>query len=308
MPSGFHNTSLHLTNEQIAAKICTPLKPIRSYSSIALTVLSFVLAGIAILPLFSLLWTILSKGIPLLSWESFTSLPAPVGQEGVANGFANAIVGTLTMVFMATLISVPVGICTAIYIAEFTPTTAASSISSIVRFTMQVLSGVPSIVVGVFAYAVIVLTFKGFSAIAGSIALTIVMLPIISLTTEGALKLVPISLRLASSGLGASRFQTIARIVLPTALPSITTGILLAISRAAGETAPLIFTALFSQNWAQGLDKPTPSLSVMIYNYSSSPFIEQNKLSWAACVVLVVLVLVSSVLSRLATQRRIKLR
>jgi phosphate transport system permease protein len=256
-------------------------------------------------PLGAVLVEILKQGLPNLRWEVLVSLPAPIGMEGVSNGFGNAILGTFIMVGLAALVSVPVGMLAAIFLSEFGQKAA---VTETLRFIVTVLSGVPSIVVGVFAYGVIVFTTKQFSAIAGSFALAVVMLPIIILSTEEALKLVPISQRLASSALGANRLQTTLRVVVTSALPGITTGILLAIARAAGETAPLIFTALFSQNWPdplpEGLFSPMPSMSVLIYNYANSPYIEQNQMAWTASLVLVGLVLITSILSRLVTRQR----
>ncbi|KGF72178.1 phosphate ABC transporter permease [Neosynechococcus sphagnicola sy1] len=289
----------------MALELTSALPPRRMLFSVIMTWVAFALSFIALLPLFSILVTILMEGLPTLTWSVFTHIPAPVGMEGVPDGFANAILGTITMVAIASAISIPIGLFTAIFLCEFSQ---GSAIANVTRFIVQVLSGVPSIVVGVFAYALIVLNTGGFSAIAGSFALAFVMLPIIVLTTEEALKLVPVNQRLASSGLGATRFQTTFRVVVMGALPAITTGVLLAVARASGETAPLVFTALFSQNWAQGLKEPTASLSVLIYNYASSPFVQQNKMAWTASVVLVVLVLIASVLSRLATRRRLNLR
>lgn len=283
----------------------SPLPLIRRLFSVGMTTLAFGLAAIALLPLGAILIEILKQGLPNLSGEVFVSLPAPIGMEGVDNGFGNAILGTLIMVGLASLISVPVGMLAAIFLSEFRQKAA---LTDTIRFIVTVLSGVPSIVVGVFAYGVIVFTSKQFSAIAGSFALAVVMLPIVVLSTEEALKLVPISQRLASSALGASRLQTTLRVVVAAALPGITTGILLAIARAAGETAPLIFTALFSQNWPDplpgGLFSPMPSMSVLIYNYANSPYIEQNQMAWTASLVLVGLVLVTSVISRLVTRQR----
>jgi phosphate transport system permease protein len=282
------------------------MAPARMIFSYLMTGLAFILSAIALLPLFSILAKILIEGLPNFSWDVFTALPAPVGMEGVIDGFGNAIVGTLVMVALASVVSIPIGVLTAIFLSEFS--SKGSFTSNALRFIVQVMSGVPSIVVGVFAYALIVVNTKSFSAIAGGLALAVVMLPIIVLTTEEALKLVPVSQRLASAGLGATRFQTIFRVVVASAIPGITTGVLLAVARAAGETAPLIFTALFSLNWPEGLTEPTPSLSVLIYNYASSAFVQQNKMAWTASVVLVTLVLIANILSRLATRQRLKLR
>ncbi|UBF27273.1 phosphate ABC transporter permease PstA [Kovacikia minuta CCNUW1] len=283
--------------------LISPLPLGRSLFSAGMTAIAFLLTGLALLPLLAILAKILIEGVPHLSWEVFTSLPAPVGSQGEPNGFANAILGTLIMVGIGAVLSIPIGVLTAIYLAEFGK---GKPIASILRFMVTILSGVPSIVVGVFAYGVIVLTFKGFSALAGGFALAIVMLPVVTLATEEALKLVPTPQRLASAALGANPLQTTFRIVVATALPGITTGVLLAVARAAGETAPLIFTALFTQNWPEGLLKPAPSLSVLIYNYANSAFVEQNQMAWSASAILVGMVLLFNILSRLVINRRLE--
>lgn len=277
----------------------------RMVFSQGMTAIALVLTTLALLPLLSVLIEILRQGLPTLKWEVLTSLPAPVGSVGVPNGFANAIVGTLTMVGLGSLISIPIGILAAIFLAEFGKQTA---IARTLRFVVTILSGIPSIVVGVFAYGVIVLAARSFSALAGGFALAVIMLPIVILSTEEALKLVPVPQRLASAALGSTHLQTTFRIVVVAALPGITTGILLAIARAAGETAPLIFTALFTQNWSEGLLKPTPSLSVLIYNYANSAYAEQNQLAWSASVILVGMVLLISLISRFVTRNRLKSR
>lgn len=302
------STSTDPTPEEVdplSTELQRPLPMGRTLFSYAMSAIAFGLTGLALLPLLAILIEILRQGLPHLRWEVFVSLPAPVGLTGVPNGFANAIMGTLIMVGIAALLSIPVGVMTAIFLAEFSQ---GSAIASGIRFITTVLSGVPSIVVGVFAYGVIVLATKHFSALAGGFALAVIMLPIVVLTTEEALKLVPVSQRLASAALGTSRFQTTFRVVVTAALPGIVTGILLAVARVSGETAPLLFTALFSQNWPQGLDSPSPSLSVMIFNYANSPFVEQNQLAWTASVVLVGMILLASILSRLATRNRLKIR
>jgi phosphate transport system permease protein len=286
-------------------ELTNPLPPGRWLFSVGMTAVAFILTAMALLPLLAILVEILRQGVPHLTWEVFTALPAPVGMEGVPNGFANAIAGTVMMVTIAAVLSIPIGVLTAIYLSEFGKSRA---IAQAIRFVVTILSGVPSIVVGVFAFGVIVLTFKGFSALAGGFALAVIMLPIVILATEEALKLVPTNQRLASAALGANPLQTTFRIVVATALPGITTGVLLAVARAAGETAPLIFTALFTQNWPEGLLHPAPSLSVLIYNYSNSAFVEQNQLAWSASTILVGMVLVFSILSRFVTRKRLKSR
>ena len=288
------------TDESLAV-LHKPLPPRRTIFNTGMTVLAFALTGLALLALFAILFEILRQGLPNLKPEVLVSLPAPQGLEDVPNGFANAIIGTLMMVGIASLISIPVGVMTGIFLSEIGKGTG---FADFVRFITSVLTGVPSIIAGVFAYGVIVLVTKQFSAVAGGFALAVLMLPTVALTTEQALRLVPTHQRLASAALGANRFQTIFQVVVAAAIPAITTGILLAVARAAGETAPLLFTALFSQNWPQGFFNPTPALSVLIFNYATSPFAEQNQLAWTASVVLVGMVLIMSVLSRLATNRR----
>jgi phosphate transport system permease protein len=286
-------------------QLTKPLPIDRRLFSYGMGAIAVLLTGLALLPLSAILFEILRQGLPNLKWEVLTNLPAPVGETGVIGGFANAIQGTVLMVGLATLMSVPFGILTAVYLSEIGQ---GRIVAQIVRFVMSILSAVPSIVVGVFAYAVIVLStifgYRGFSALAGSFALAMIMLPIIVLSTEESLKLVPNQQRLASAALGANSVQTIFKIVLKSALPSITTGILLAIARVSGETAPLLFTALFSQDWVTQVLNPTPSLSVMIYNYASSAFPEQNQLAWSASVVLLSIVIITNLLSRLITRKR----
>ncbi|MGB5898490.1 MAG: phosphate ABC transporter permease PstA [Geitlerinemataceae cyanobacterium] len=291
--------------ESLARELYQPLSLPRTVFSRGMTVLAFLLTAIALLPLFSIFWEILRQGIGQLSWEVFVSLPAPVGVEDQPNGFANAILGTLMMVGIASLLSIPIGVMTGIFLSELG---GNNGITNTIRFMTKILSSVPSIIVGVFAYGVIVLATKQFSAVAGGFALGIIMLPIIALTTEESLKLIPQSYRLASAGLGCDRFETTFRIILPAALPAITTGALLAVSRVAGETAPLLFTALSSSNWPDGIFNPTPSLSVLIYKYASSPYQEQNAMAWTASLVLVCIILLSSILSRYFTRKRLETR
>jgi phosphate transport system permease protein len=250
----------------------------------------------------AILIKILWAGLPHLTWDSLTVAQSDPDRSG----FANAIQGTLLMVSIASLISIPLGIATAIYLSEFSRN---NRLGQLIRFVVTILSGVPSIVVGVFAYAVVVLSVKTFSALAGGFALAVIMLPIVILATEEALKLVSTAQRLASRALGTNAFQTTFKVVMVAALPGITTGVLLAVARAAGETAPLLFTALFSQSWLEenfftALKSPTPSLSVLIYNKAMSPATEDNDMAWAASVVLVSLVLVVNLLSRFATRKR----
>ncbi len=290
-----------LSNLQVGDELHQPLTVGRNLFSQVMTVLAFALTALALLPLFSVLLEILNQGIGQLSWDVLVNLPAPVGVTDRPDGFANAIIGTLIMVGLASAVSIPFGILTGIFLSEFATST---KFTRVVHFMLVILSSVPSIIVGIFAYGVVVLATKGASAFAGGFALAVIMLPTVALTTEEALKLVPNSYRLASASLGGGRFQTTFRVILTSAVPAITTGVLLAVARAAGETAPLIFTARSSQFWIQGLFEPTPSMSVLIYNYAGSPFSEQNKLAWTAAAVLLGIVLFSSILSRLITRKR----
>lgn len=256
---------------------------------------------IAIIPLFIILSYLITKGINSLSPAVFTELPPPPLVDG--GGFGNAIIGTIIMVGIGGLMSVPLGVMAAIYLSEFNE----GQVGDWIRFATNVLSGVPSIIVGVFAYSAVVLTTKTYSAWAGGFALAILMLPIIVRTTEESLKLVPQDVRQASVGIGANQYQTVLQVVLPAALPAIITGITLSVARAAGETAPLLFTALFTQywpNWDNRLAEPTASLSVLVYNFAIVPFKNQQELAWGAAFILVLLVLATSIISRLATAKR----
>jgi phosphate transport system permease protein len=280
----------------------------RTIFSNLMTVLTVFAAAIALLPLVAILAYVIIQGAARLDLGVFTQLPPAPGIAG--GGFANAIVGTLIMVGIAALISVPFGIMSAIFVSEFG---GKSQIVFWIRFATNVLSGVPSIVVGVFVYGIVVIKSGwslgvGFSAFAGGVALSILMLPIIVRTSEESLKLVPQEIRQASLAIGATKFQTVFFVVLPSALPAIVTGVMLAVARAAGETAPLIFTALFNQYWTKGIFEKTASLGVLVYNYAIVPggpqYINQQRLAWAGALVLVVMILFTSILSRLATGKR----
>lgn len=266
----------------------------RALRSTLLSVGAWIVALIASIPLFSVLYMLLVKGGARLSTALFTELP-PAGFE-LGGGFGNAIVGTLVMVGVAALISIPIGILAAAYLAELG---ATSRLATITRFLAKVLTGFPSILAGVFVYAAVVLTMGKYSAIAGGIALAVLMLPTVILTAEEAMKMVPRKMKDAAMGMGCTQTQTIWKVTLPTALPGILTGVILGIARVAGESAPLLFTALFSNYWLSSLREPTASLSILIYNFSSMPFDNQIELAWAASLVLVLIVLIFNVLSRL---------
>ncbi len=270
------------------------------------TLLSAVLSGgaiaaslVACVPLLSVLSMLVYRGGQRLSWEALTTTPPAAFAAG--GGFGNAIVGTLTMVGIAVVLSVPCGVLAATYLALIGP---ESRLSSAVRFGAKVLTGLPSVLAGVFAYAAVVLATGGFSAPAGGVALAVLMLPTVLLTAEEAIRMVPVRMKEAAIGMGTTRSQLLWRIVLPTAMPGILTGVMLAIARAAGETAPLLFTALFSSYWLENLMRPTASLAVLIYNFSGTPFPNQVQLAWAASLVLVVMVLAFNITGQVLSRNR----
>ncbi|MGV0103801.1 phosphate ABC transporter permease PstA [Nostoc sp. DSM 114160] len=275
----------------------------RTLFNTVMTVIAFTCGVLALLPLLAVLSYVIIKGFSSLNLAVFVELPPKALQKG--GGFGNAILGTLLMVGIAALISIPFGVLGAIYITEF----SSAKVARWVRFAANVLSGVPSIIAGVFAYGIVVLTMVklnlgSYSALAGGFALAILMLPIILRTTDEALQLVSQDLRQASVGLGATNFQTVSQVVLPAALPAIVTGATLAIARASGETAPLLFTALFSNFWPDGLFQPTASLAVLVYKYAISPFKNWQSLAWAASLILVLMVLITSIIARWVTRKK----
>lgn len=271
----------------------------RSFGNRVLSTLCVGLSLLTLVPLISIVFLVLKNGLPLLNWSVFTELPPAAGMVG--GGFGNAVVGTLVMVGLGLLFSAPVGMLSAIYINEYAP---AGRLAAAVRLVAKLLTGIPSIICGVFAFAVVVTTTGSFSAYAGGVALAVLMLPTILLTSEQALLGVQSAYREASYGLGATKFQTITRVVLPDALPAMMTGVMLAVARAAGETAPLIFTALFSQFWMKSLSDPSASLSVLIYNFSTVPFPHQIQMAWTASLVLVAMVTATNIIAQLAFSRK----
>lgn len=262
-------------------------------------------AILALIPLVALLFYVISKGAVRLGPQLFTQLPPPPfpreSPQFYSGGFGNAVVGTFMTVGIAALISIPFGILAAIYLSEFARDT---KLADVINFLTNVLSGVPSIVMGVFAYGLIVVTTRSYSAFAAGVALAVLMLPTIVRTAAEALEAVPNNLRQASVGLGASNYQTVLKVILPTAVPAILTGIILAIARAAGETAPIIFTALFNNFWNFDIWRPTATLSVLVYNFAITPFANWQELAWSAALVLVALVLIANVLARWVTRKR----
>jgi len=259
------------------------------------------LTGVAALAVVSVLFLILGylvwNGGASLSWKFFTQLPKPVGETG--GGMANAIVGSLKLLFLAAVMGLPVGLLAGVYLAEF----GGKTFSFIVRYTTDLLNGVPSIVIGIFAYSLAVLPVKHFSALAGGVALGIMVIPITVRSTEEFLRAVPGNMREAAMALGASRWKTIATVVLPAASGGILTGMLLALARVAGETAPLLFTAFGNRFWSQGWGQPIASLPVMIYTYAVAPYDDWHRQAWAAGLVLLGLVLLSNLGARFILAR-----
>jgi phosphate transport system permease protein len=259
------------------------------------------LTGVAALGVVSVLFFILGyllwNGGKSLSLNFFTQLPKPVGEPG--GGMANAIVGSLKLLMLAALMGLPVGLLAGVYLAEF----GGKTFSFVVRYTTDLLNGVPSIVIGIFAYSLVVLPVKHFSALAGGVALGMMVIPVTVRSTEEFLKAVPGSLREGAMALGASKWKTIVTVVLPAAKAGILTGMLLALARVAGETAPLLFTAFGNRFWSPGFEQPTASLPVMIYTYAIAPYDDWHRQAWAAGLVLLGLVLVANLGARLLLNR-----
>jgi phosphate transport system permease protein len=257
---------------------------------------------IALVPLAMILFFVVSQGVQALNLEFFTAMPKPVGEAG--GGMLNAFVGTLILIGLAGLMAIPIGIISGIYMSEY----AGTAIATAVRFAADTLNGVPSIVVGVFAYAVAVLPFRQFSALAGGLALGVMMIPLIARTTEELLLLVPGSLREGALALGATRARAVFSVIVPAALPGIITGVVLALARVAGETAPLLFTSLNNQFFSTDVRQPMASMTVQIFNYATSPSEDWRRQAWAGALVLVTFVLACSLLARLVTARVQRIR
>lgn len=272
----------------------------RKVTSAVMMSLSLVATLVAIIPLVFIFYYTISKGIGYLNLDFFVAMPKPVGESG--GGMANAIVGTLMLIGIGGAIGIPVGVMSGTYLSEF----GNNKFGATVRFLTDVLSGVPSIVVGVVAYTLVVVPMKHFSGLAGGIALGILMIPTITRTTEEMIKLVPHSLREAGLALGIPKWKTTILIVLKTAWKGIATGILLGLSRAAGETAPLLFTALGNRFWSTNVMQPTASLTVYIYDYAKSPFEDWNNQAWTAALVLIIMISVLSLLFKVITRSKYK--
>lgn len=271
----------------------------RTGFGVMMSVLVIATTLLAVIPLFSVLFMVVAKGAAHFQLSMLWTLPPGAGMSG--GGFGNALLGTILIVALAAVMSVPIGVATAIYLTEFPGHPRAHAA---VRFAAKVLSGLPSVLAGVFVFATLVVTTQKFSLLAGALALAVLMLPIISLATEEALLRVPRALREAALALGATTTQTTLQVVIPAARASIFTGVSLALARAAGETAPLVFTALFSDYWIRSLAEPTASLSVLIYNFSSVPYENQINLAWSASLVLILLVLLTNIAAQIFAARR----
>ncbi|MCB2426671.1 phosphate ABC transporter permease PstA [Methylophaga pinxianii] len=274
---------------------------LRALKNFFLTGLVWGLAILASVPLISVIYMLIVEGGSRLDLEAVTALP-PAGFE-TGGGFGNAILGTLTMVGIASALSIPIGIMAALYLSILNPN---SKIATTSRFLAKVLTGFPSILAGVFVYAVIVITTGTYSAWAGGVALAVLMLPTVTLAAEEAMKQVPQKMKDAAFGMGCTRTQVIFKVVLPTALPGIMTGVILAVAGAAGESAPLLFTALFSNYYMSELAEPTASLSILIYNFSGMPFENQIELAWTASLVLVMLVLFFNIMARVVGRTKFR--
>ncbi len=271
----------------------------RKFVSGFMLTMTGVCALVAVSVLFLILGYLAIHGGASINWNFFTKLPVPVGETG--GGLANAILGSAKMLLLATIFGVPIGFFGAIYLAEF----STGSIAFVVRYAADLLNGVPSIVIGIFAYSLVVQPFKHYSTLAGGFALGLMMIPITLRSTEEFLRGVPNPLREAAMALGASKWKTIATVIVPAAYRGILTAILLAFARVAGETAPLLFTALGNQFWSPGWTHPTASLPVMIYTYALAPYDDWHRQAWAAGLVLLVLILVINIVARAILSRGI---
>lgn len=268
----------------------------RQAKSTVMLGLTYVAAVVATLPLLFILFHLMRQGAASIDFAFFTEMPRPVGEEG--GGMSNAIVGTLILIGIASAIGLPVGIGAGLYLAD----KRTAPLATTVRFLSDVLNGLPSIVLGIFAWEFLVRPFGGFSALAGGVALGAMMIPLVTRTTEEMIRLVPPSLKEAALALGYTRWRTSVTIVLRTALPGIVTGALVAIARIAGETAPLLFTALGNQFWSTALDEPIAALPLQIFTYAISPYETAHSQAWAGALVLILIVLIISLVAKYVTR------
>ncbi|MFZ5627243.1 MAG: phosphate ABC transporter permease PstA [Bacillota bacterium] len=273
------------------------LKQRKIVSSLMLFI-TFLATITALVPLFGIFGYVLMKGFSALNWDFFTSLPAPPGETG--GGMANGIIGSFTLIGLATGLGVPFGLLTGIFLSEY----GNNRFGRLVSFFTDILLGVPSIVVGIVVYTLVVLAMGGFSAYAGGIALAIIMYPAVTRTTEEMLKLVPNNIREAGLALGVPKWRVILQVVLPSAIRGILTGIMLAIARVSGETAPLLFTAFGNLHWSRSLSEPIASLPVLVFNYAISPYATWKAQAWAGALTLILIVLVLNASARLFISKK----
>jgi phosphate transport system permease protein len=274
----------------------------RKLVNIVMLSLTGLCAAFTVSVLFFIMGYLLWYGGKSLNWAFFTHLPAPVGEAG--GGMANAIVGSGKLLLLASLVGIPIGLLGGVYLAEF----GGKTFSFVVRYTTDLLNGVPSIVMGIFAYTIIVIPMKHFSTLAGGLTLGVMMIPIAVRTTEESLRAVPLMLREGALALGTSKWKTVATVVMPAAMRGIVTAVMLTLARVAGETAPLLFTAFGNRFWSSGWNQPIASLPVMIYTYAISAYDDWHRQAWAAGLVLLALVLVANVGARLIIARGISFR
>lgn len=272
----------------------------RKWTDSAMTAVTLLCTAIVLAPLFLILLFLVKTGISAINWDFFTKLPGPAGEPG--GGMANAMVGTLILVALAGLMGVPLGVFAGLYVAEH----PKARLAAVARFTADVLNGVPSIVAGLFAYVVIVLPMRHFSALSGGLALAVLLLPIVLRTTEEMVRLVPQSIREAALALGIPWWKMTLRVTLPTAAAGITTGIMVGVARIAGETAPLLFTAFGNRFWNWNPLQPIAALPLQIFSYAISPFEDWHRQAWAGALVLVTIVLGINIIARYAATRQTK--
>jgi len=274
---------------------------VRRATNAVMAAVTLVCTVVVLVPLFLILGFLARMGLSALNWDFFTQLPGAAGEPG--GGMANAIVGTLVLVALAAAIGIPVGVLGGTYLSEY----RASRLSTAARFTADVMNGIPSIVMGLFAYVLLVLPMRRFSALAGGVALGVMLIPTVMRTTEEIVRLVPQSVREASLALGIPQWKTMVRVVMPTAAAGIVTGIMVGVARVAGETAPLLFTAFGNRFWSRDLLQPIAALPLQIFAYAISPFEDWHRQAWAGALVLVALVLLVNVAARYAAGRQVKL-
>jgi phosphate transport system permease protein len=285
------------TKKSARSEVVPPISLRRRFTDHFMTGVAVLTVILVLVPLFAIFAYLVYRGVGSINWAFLTQTPKPVGEAG--GGMANAIVGSAFILALASILGVPLGVGAGIYLAEY----GRNRLGDVIRFTADVLNGVPSIVIGIVAYSIVVLYQKHFSALAGGVALAIMMIPTITRTTEEMLLLVPQALREAAYGLGIPRWRTTLSITLRTATSGVLTGIMLAFARVAGETAPLLFTAFGNQFWNLRVDQPTAALPLQIFNYAISPYDEWHRQAWAGALVLIVLIVTAVAAVRLAVRR-----